>query len=70
MVPNSIDLAERRLGYFHNAGYFELEGDDFDGVFRLGLYADPSRTPCPTSRRSASTGSAVTPRSSSPEPWP
>jgi hypothetical protein len=26
----------RRLRYFHNAGLFELHGDDFDGVFRIG----------------------------------
>jgi hypothetical protein len=45
MVPNMIDRDARRLGYFHNAGYFELEGDDFDGVFRLGGYADPSVLP-------------------------
>jgi len=36
-----IDRAERRMGYFHNAGYAELVGDDFDGVLRLGTYADP-----------------------------
>lgn len=30
----AIDLAERRLGYFHNAGYYELRGDDFDDVVR------------------------------------
>ena len=36
VVPNLVDPGERRLGYFHNAGYFELNGDDFDGVFRLG----------------------------------
>jgi hypothetical protein len=41
VVPNSIDRARRHLGYFHNAGYFELNGDDFDGLFRLGPYADP-----------------------------
>jgi hypothetical protein len=45
MVPNSIDRERRRLGYFHNAGYFQLEGDDFDGVFRLGRYADPGALP-------------------------
>ena len=33
IVPNRVDVEARRLGYFHNAGYFELEGDDFDGVF-------------------------------------
>ncbi len=41
VVPNSIDRAGRHLGYFHNAGYFELGGDDFDGLFRIGPYADP-----------------------------
>jgi Domain of unknown function (DUF1839) len=45
MVPNDIDRKRHRLGYFHNAGYFELEGDDFDGVFRIGRYADPTSLP-------------------------
>lgn len=31
----SIDSEARTLGYFHNAGYFALAGDDFDGVFGL-----------------------------------
>ena len=30
---NEIDVARRRMGYFHNAGYYELEGDDFRDVF-------------------------------------
>ncbi|MGI8509794.1 MAG: DUF1839 family protein [Gemmatimonadaceae bacterium] len=30
---NAIDLISRRLGYFHNAGLFELSGTDFDGLF-------------------------------------
>ncbi len=42
IVPNLVDVADRRLGYFHNAGYFELDGEDFDGVFRLGSHADPA----------------------------
>ena len=33
VVFNRIDTAARRLGYFHNAGYFELAGEDFDGLF-------------------------------------
>jgi hypothetical protein len=38
----ALDLEGRRLGYFHNAGYYELSGDDFDGVFRLaGHLTDP-----------------------------
>lgn len=40
IVPTRIDRSARHLGYLHNAGYFELEGDDFDGLFRLGTHAD------------------------------
>lgn len=36
IVPNAVDPEARRLGYFHNASYFELDGDDFDGVMRTG----------------------------------
>ena len=32
---NAIDLGGRYLGYFHNAGYFALEGDDFREIFQL-----------------------------------
>jgi hypothetical protein len=46
IVPQMLDRGSRRMGYFHNAGYFELEGDDFDGVFRQGGYAaDPGLPP-------------------------
>lgn len=31
---DTIDRTQRRLGYFHNSGYFELCADDFDGLFR------------------------------------
>ena len=31
-----VDVDARRLRYFHNAGFYELTGDDFDGLFRLG----------------------------------
>jgi hypothetical protein len=34
IVPQAIDVEGKRLGYFHNAAYFELEGDDYDGVLR------------------------------------
>jgi Domain of unknown function (DUF1839) len=30
----AMDRDSRRLGYFHNAGYYELDGDDFAGVVR------------------------------------
>ena len=37
---------ERRLGYFHNAGYYELKDEDFAGVFRLeGHLTDPEYLP-------------------------
>ena len=32
---NEIDVEERRLGYFHNAGYYRLSGDDFRDAFQL-----------------------------------
>ena len=32
----AIDPAEQRLRYFHGLGYFELAGEDYAGVFRLG----------------------------------
>jgi hypothetical protein len=35
VVPNMIDRDARRLGYFHGAGYYELENVDYAGVFRL-----------------------------------
>lgn len=31
---NVMDSANRRLDYFHNAGYFRLEGEDFDALMR------------------------------------
>ena len=36
IVANMIDTNERRLGYFHGASYYELEGEDFDGVLARG----------------------------------
>ena len=40
IAATTIDPLARRLGYFHNAGYFELSADDYDGLFavaRAGL---------------------------------
>ena len=31
---NLLDPARARMAYFHNAGYFELEGDDYGQLFR------------------------------------
>jgi hypothetical protein len=33
IVIEGIDLDARVLRYFHNAGYFELSGEDYDGLF-------------------------------------
>lgn len=43
IVLNDLDLAHERLGYFHNAGYYQLEGEDFRQIFQprdLPLYAE------------------------------
>jgi hypothetical protein len=40
-----FDLEQRRLGYFHNAGYYALEGADFDKLFRVGAAPDPTFMP-------------------------
>jgi hypothetical protein len=33
IAPNMIDREHQRLGYFHNTGYYELQGDDFADIF-------------------------------------
>jgi hypothetical protein len=30
----ALDRAHRRFGYFHNTGYHELSGEDYEGLFR------------------------------------
>jgi hypothetical protein len=40
-----IDVEGQRLGYFHNQGYFQLEGDDFLDVLRLRGPRDPAILP-------------------------
>ena len=34
-APTMIDRDSQRMRYFHNAGLFELEGEDYQGAFRL-----------------------------------
>jgi hypothetical protein len=41
----AIDVAGRRLGYFHNQGYYHLEGADFQSIFRLGEPKGPTALP-------------------------
>ncbi|MEO8298462.1 MAG: DUF1839 family protein [Burkholderiales bacterium] len=45
IVLNEIDEANERLGYFHNAGYFELSGEDFRRTFRIGQEDDATYLP-------------------------
>jgi hypothetical protein len=35
IAVQAIDPTAKCLGYFHNAGYYELAGDDFDGVLNV-----------------------------------
>ncbi|MCC8933953.1 DUF1839 family protein [Rhizobium sp. 'Codium 1'] len=34
---NRLDMTNRVMDYFHNGGFFRLEGEDFDGVFQHDL---------------------------------
>lgn len=45
ILLNSLDVEARRLGYFHNAGYFELSGEDFTQLFRLNIDPTPEFLP-------------------------
>jgi hypothetical protein len=39
IAVQAINTTKKTLGYFHNAGYYTLSGDDFDGIFQLGAHA-------------------------------
>lgn len=45
IVLTALDVEKQRLGYFHNAGYFVLEGEDFVKTFRLDAAPDPAFMP-------------------------
>jgi hypothetical protein len=45
IVLNDIDVEAQRLGYFHNASYYQLEGRDFRSLFRLDMPPDPTFMP-------------------------
>jgi len=45
IILNDLDLDNERLGYFHNASYFSLDGEDFRSLFRVDAPHDPSYLP-------------------------
>jgi hypothetical protein len=45
IILADLDAEQRRLGYFHNAGYYALEGEDFDHLFRVDAPPDPTFLP-------------------------
>lgn len=45
IVLNDLDVEHQTLGYFHNAGYFKLNGEDFARTFRLDMGPDPTFMP-------------------------
>jgi hypothetical protein len=45
IVMATLEVDARKLGYFHNAGYFQLAGEDFAQLFRLDAPADPAFLP-------------------------
>jgi len=45
IVIQDFDLERQRMGYFHNAGYYALEGEDFRQLFRVGKAPDPTFMP-------------------------
>jgi Domain of unknown function (DUF1839) len=40
VAADSIDLENETLRYFHSGGLFQLSGEDYRGVFRIGEYSD------------------------------
>lgn len=45
IILADVDAEARRLGYFHNAGYHALHGEDFARLFHLDEPADAARLP-------------------------
>lgn len=45
LMLNDLDEAAQRLGYFHNAGYYQMADEDFRQTFRLDLPPDPTHLP-------------------------
>lgn len=45
IILADVDVDARQLGYFHNASYHALEGEDFERLFRIGAPPDPTFLP-------------------------
>jgi hypothetical protein len=45
IIISDLDVERQRLGYFHNAGYYALEGEEFVRTFRVGSAPDPAFMP-------------------------
>jgi len=45
VAVNELDLENNRMGYFHNQGYYSLEGSDFRKIFHLDGLPDPAVLP-------------------------
>ncbi|MDP2307737.1 MAG: DUF1839 family protein [Pseudomonadota bacterium] len=45
VAVNAIDVAGRRMGYFHNQGYHALEGQDFADIFQVDGLVHPRMLP-------------------------
>ncbi len=45
VAVNELDIANRHLGYFHNQGYYVLNGQDFTDIFLLEGPVDPRVLP-------------------------
>ena len=45
IILAALNIKAQRLGYFHNAGYFELSGEDFQQLFRIFIPDDPEYLP-------------------------
>lgn len=44
-IIEAIDVGAERLGYFHNAGLYELSGDDCRGSLLLDAERDETHLP-------------------------
>ena len=45
VIMAELDVPGGRLGYFHNAGYYEVTGEDFERLLRLYAPHDPAYLP-------------------------